>query len=205
MKACLLALLLLLTAFPLHAQKITYLKALPTGDFVTVYYQLDSTLDGQVFNVELYSSHDDYQKPLQNVRGDQGAGIVAGNLKKIEWGVRQELGRFRGDLAFEVRAHVIFSPITILFPYAAVSLQRGQAYPITWQGGLESDSLQLNLIAQGRHPVPIGSTANTGKYDWVLPDKLPERNDYQLEAIWWNRGKRYQALSGKFSVKKKVS
>jgi hypothetical protein len=205
MKTCLVIPFVLLAISKINAQKISYLKALPTGDFVTVYYQLESPLDGQVFNVELYSSHDDYQKPLQNVRGDQGAGIVAGKLKKIEWGVRQELGRFRGDLAFEVRAHLIFSPITILFPYATVSLQRGQAYSFTWKGGLESDSLQFNLIAEGRHPVPVGSTTNTGKYDWVLPDKLPERNDYQLEAIWWNRGKRYQALSGKFSVKKKVS
>jgi hypothetical protein len=186
------------------AQNISYLQALATGDFVSIYYTLDDSLPGQVYEVTLYSSHDRYEQPLQIVRGDVGADITGGSLKKIEWGATQELKRHRDSLTFEVRAKLTFSPITLLFPYSGAGLQRGDTYSVSWQGELAGDSLELMLLAQGQNPIPIAVVPNTGHYEWTLPARLAEGNRYRLQLSWWNGGRNYQTRSGAFSIRRKV-
>ncbi len=198
-----LAFILLSVGVTCSAQQISYLQAITTGDFVTIYYDLDSTLSGQLLHVDLFSSHDQYQQPLQYVRGDVGDHIKPGKMKKIEWGAKKELNQYRGELTFEVRARLTFSPITIVFPHHLANLQSDQIDTLVWKGGLADDSLQLNLLWENHKAVPIAVVPNTGHYEWNIPKKMRERRDYRLEISWWNKGKKYQTQSSQFSIKRK--
>ncbi len=204
MKTCYLVFILFLSVAQCVAQEVSYVQALVTGDFVSIYYNLESTQPGQVFYVEVFGSHNQYQEPLRHVRGAIGADVLPGKMKKIEWGVKNELEQYSGDISFEVRARILFSPVTIKFPQSLTHLQRGHTYTFTWEGGLPDENLLLTLLREGNQPVPIAVAANSGSYGWTVPKNMAEANNYQLEISGWGDKSKYKSRSGLFVIKRRV-
>lgn len=204
MKTASLVFILFLFILPCRAQEVSYVQAVVTGDFVSIYYTLESHIPGQVFEIDVFSSHNDFQEPLKHVRGEVGPDILPGKMKKIEWGVKNELEQYSGEVTFEVRAKVMHFPVTILFPQSLTHMQRGHTYKLTWEGGLPDENLLLTLQREGNQPIPIAVVANNGSYEWKVPKNLPEATNYYLEISGWGDKSKYKSKSGLFAVKRRV-
>ncbi len=188
-----------------YSQEITYVQAAITGDFVTVYYTLECSVPDQVFAIDLYSSQDGYQKPLQRVRGDVGEGVTAGEIRQIEWGINEEFTQHADTLTFEVRARQTFAPVSIRFPQALTHLQKGINYRVAWEGGLPDGTLELLLVKEDKILLPIAAVPNVGFYEWTVPRDIPEGHQYRLRIRGKGPRGDYETNSGRFAIKRKVS
>ncbi len=185
-----------------RAQKIYGLQAEAIGDYVVVYYDLEGTLEGQWFKVELYSSHNQFSEPLHQVRGDAGSGVTAGKRKKIEWGAQKELGNYKGELIFEIKAQLVFSPIVLQHPQARDKYRRSKSYLLNWKGGVAGEKLRLELLREGTSTKLIAEVPNTGSYTWQIPGGMPVGNNYRLR-ISSLTGQAVQT-SEPFTIKRRV-
>ncbi len=197
-------LVLLLGVDACFAQQIPYTRALVTGDFVTIYYTLESSRPGQEFYVELYHSYDQYQKPLQHVRGDVGSRIPAGEMRKIEWGIQKEMDAYQGEMAFEVRARLVYSPVVITFPQSLTQLKCGETYDIRWEGGSTDKPVQLTLFQEGGQGIPLAVVSNSGHYRWEISRKIRQADNYRLEISEPGKNVRHRTISGKFAIRRRV-
>ncbi len=203
MKYGYLLLLLLLPATGSWAQKISNIRAQATGDYVTIYYDLEGTLAGQLFKVELYSSHNQFQAPLHHVRGDAGPGVTPGKKKTIEWGAQKELASYQGEIIFEVKAQLVFSPIVLQTPQANDKYRRGKSYILNWWGGVEGENLHLELLREGMEDKLIAEVPNKGSYIWEIPAGMPVGNNYRLRIS--NQTGKASQTSENFTIKRRVS
>src|SRR4051812_7433467 len=92
-------LLLLCFCYPAVAQKLTNVRATidSATNTVNILYDLQGAMEGQLYQVNLYSSHNNFSSPLSFVNGDVGDGITPGTDKQIVWQPK-ELLNFNGQL-----------------------------------------------------------------------------------------------------------
>ncbi len=97
------------------AQKLSNVRAAVNLSTVTIRYDLEGAIPGQLFEVNLYSSYNGFSAPLAMVSGDVGKEIQPGMQKEIQWQTK-ELPDFDGKLSFDVRALLTFSPFEVKSP-----------------------------------------------------------------------------------------
>jgi hypothetical protein len=198
---------LLCLFLPLQAtfgQSITNVRAETSGDVIYVYYDLLGTAEGQLYQVNLYSSHNDMAQPLSFVSGDTGSNVQAGAAKKIEWQAKKEVLRFTGQITFQVQASLVFSPLRVKSPALASSYKRGKSYPLTWEGGMSGENVRLELY-QGTSKVnDIVRVNNNGNYSWNIPVATPLGNNYKIKVSSVDKPENTH-LSESFAIKRKVS
>jgi hypothetical protein len=180
-----------------NAQKIENLRAVVQASEIVITYTISPTNTLDKFDISIYSSHNNYSTPLQQVSGDIGRGIGAGENKRIIWYARNELGDFKGDISFEVRAEVI---ATFVQTNQFNSVKRGKSIPITWRGGNNSQDVKVELLKGGVIESVIATTSNNGSYSWSIPSKEKVGSDYQIRLT---NGKE-TVVSSSFSIKHKV-
>jgi hypothetical protein len=198
------SLLLVFLVVPVWAQRITNVQAQMVGDYVSIQYDLAGEIPGQVFEVALYSSHNDYSQPLKQVRGEVGPDITPGRQKAIEWGAQKELTRFTGDVTFEVRANLTFSPIAIGYPAVESVFRRGHAYKLQWKGGLAGEKLRLELIRDGFPNQVIDNVPNTGNYTWRVAEETPIAENYRLKITAQSNNVLNTKTSDLFAIKRRI-
>ncbi|SMG12891.1 hypothetical protein SAMN05661096_00553 [Marivirga sericea] len=71
---------LLIVSYNSQSQTVENVTATVKGDIIIVSYDLVSTSD-ELFNINLYSSKDNFEKPLALVTGDVGPNIANGKEK----------------------------------------------------------------------------------------------------------------------------
>jgi hypothetical protein len=199
-----LSLLLVLLVIPVRAQRITNVQAQVVGDYVSIQYDLAGEVPGQVFEVALYSSHNEFTQPLKQVRGAVGPDITPGREKNIEWGAQKELTRFTGEVTFEVRANLTFSPIAIQHPELESVFRRGHAYKLQWKGGLAGEKLRLELIRDGFPNQVIDNVANTGNYSWRVAEETPIAENYRLKITAQSNNILNTKTSDLFAIKRRI-
>ena len=91
----------------LKAQKVENVRASSSGEQIIIIYDLTGTKADQRFKVNLYSSHNNFASPVQQVTGEVGDNIAAGKNKRIAWSAKDEIKDFKGSLTFEVRADLV--------------------------------------------------------------------------------------------------
>ncbi|QHT69793.1 hypothetical protein GXP67_25680 [Rhodocytophaga rosea] len=202
MKVFTAGLLLYLMAYPAFSQQISNVRATADSAFVTILYDLQGTIEGQLFTVELYGSHNEYNSPLLYVTGEVGNKIKAGKNKKMVWQTR-ELNNFEGDITFDVRAELAFSPFAVKSPGKTSGYKRGKTYQIEWAGGLTSDKVNVELYRNDVKISSITSTANKGKHSWNVPDKSKPGGNYQLRVSSEANPDNF-SLSRKFSIRRRI-
>lgn len=198
------SLLLVLLVVPARAQRITNVQAQLVGDYVSIRYDLAGEIPGQVFEVALYSSHNEFSQPLQQVRGAIGPDITPGREKTIEWGAQKELTRFTGEVTFEVRANLTYSPIAIQNPQVESVFRRGHAYKLQWKGGLAGEKLRLELIRDGFPNQVIDNVANTGTYSWRVAEETPIAENYRLKITAQSNNVLNTKTSDLFAIKRRI-
>ena len=193
--------LLLLVSLQVSAQQVSNVNARLSGENVIITYDLVGAKVGQKFRIELYSSHDNYQSPLKEVSGDVGENQLGGSGKQITWRAKQELHVFSGNVTFEVRSTITFSPIQITSPTSSSSFKTGSSLPVKWSGGMPNSTLQLELLKSNSLSRTIGTTANTGLYTWPIPKDLEKGSDFSLKMYDPSDRANTEIVSSNFVIK----
>ncbi len=197
-----LLILVLVTPGLLNAQQVTNIQASQLSDTVVrVTYDLQAELPGQLFEVQLFSSANDFILPLIYVEGDVGPDVPGGSNRFIDWNVARELIAFDGDLVFEVRAKLTFSPLQVTFPVGG-GVRRGTTQTITWLGSNPENYVDIELFRDDRKIGTISRTSNDGSYKWVVPIDTKPGQGYSIKISSTSSTQSHQG--GYFSVKRKV-
>ena len=166
----------------LYGQQVANIEATQLDEStIRVNYDLEGELPGQLFTVRLFSSANNFQLPLIFVTGDVGQEITAGKGKSIDWDISQELVAFEGDLTFEVRALITFSPIDVTFP-AQGAVRRGTTQGITWLGSNLSEYVDIELFRDDKKVRTIARTQNDGGYEWTIPLDVKAGQGYTVKV-----------------------
>lgn len=191
---------LTLTLFSFHAeaQRVDNVKASISGDIIIVSYDLIADTD-ESFNVNLYSSKDNFEQPLTLVTGDVGVNIKSGKGKRIEWLAKNELLDYKGNLIFEVRAFLpepAFDPLEFV-NFDLKEIKSGKSYRLQWEGGKEDEKIDLILFEDGNEKYKIATVNNDGRYLWKIP-KGNKSSTYQIQL----RAETGIVASNSFQIKK---
>src|SRR5690242_6358927 len=95
-----------LLASGVSGQKLSMHRIELVRDKLIVYYSLEDDNPNHQYQVDLYSSKDNFAVPLTKVKGNVGSEVKPGKEHSIEWNIVQEIGNYSGDIAIEVRARV---------------------------------------------------------------------------------------------------
>jgi hypothetical protein len=174
----------LLLLFSARGQSVTSVQARINGSQLEIVYQMGSMRNGQKFNVELYTSLDNYAEKLaEGVTGDVGEDmpLVFENVMIIEDPIAT-LGFVTSDIQFKVIAHMIYNPVEVTVPLAPFKVKRGKVVEVFWRGGLAGENVSFNLyrnnslILSDLYTVPNLQTAEV-----VIPKKQEKGEGYNLE------------------------
>ncbi|QHT71578.1 hypothetical protein GXP67_35395 [Rhodocytophaga rosea] len=164
-----------------YGQRVTNVRAQARGNVVTLTYDLQGTIIGQLYKVEVFSSHNEMAQPLVHVRGEVGPDMKPGINKIIEWGSMKELGDYDGEISLEVRATLTFSPIRFTTPKSNAIYKRGKSYKFNWLGALPNENLQLELYSDTTRQYELGRLLNKGVYQWEIPVNAAPGKTYRLK------------------------
>jgi hypothetical protein len=184
-----------------EAQSVKNIEAKVLDDIIVVTYDLNGSED-QVFNVNIYSSKDNFETPLTLVTGDVGQNVVPGNKKRIEWLAKNELGDFEGNLIFEVRAFLpepAFDPLEFV-GFNLTEIKSGKSYRIQWKGGKPKEKIDILLYEDGKQQSKIAQVDNSGKYLFKIP-KGSKSSNYRIQLD----GDSGTVGSSQFKIKRGIS
>ncbi len=170
-------------------------EAINGGESVIITYDLTGGNASSKYNVTVYSSHNNFAAPLNQVTGDLNE-VKPGTGKRIVWNTRNEITSYSGDITFELRADPIALPLSVKTPGG---VKKGKATTITWEG-TTGESVQLDLVKNGTVVNQIGRTNDLSKYVWSVPADLEKGSGYQVRLTANGR----TVSSDSFSVKSKV-
>jgi hypothetical protein len=172
---------LIFFSLQVKSQTVENVSATVKGDIIIVTYDLVSNAD-EVFNVNLYSSKDNFEKPLTLVTGDVGPNIVSGKGKRVEWLAKNEFREYSGNLIFEIRAFLpeaAFDPLE-LQNFSISEIKSGKSYRLQWTGGKKNENIDIFLFENGSQKAKISTVRNSGKYLWKIP-KGKKSSTYQVQ------------------------
>ena len=162
----------------LFGQSVDNVQAEQKANSIEVTYDLISPVEGQKYTVELYSSKDNYKFPIQFVTGDAGPGVETGKGKKIYWEIARELGGYKGELKFELRALLSYTPLKFISPKTSV-FKRTQSYQLAWSG-LQENPYKVELLKGNKSFGTIGDTTNP-TINWKIPVSYKPGDDYAIK------------------------
>ena len=166
---------------------------------IEITYDLIGDETGRTFDLNLYSSADNYSTPLTLVEGDVGTEIEPGADKTIAWKIREELGEFKGDIFLEVRGIITPPLVDIRSPQMNETFRRGKTSSILWQSAA-SRSLSLVLYQSGSRVASLGNNIpNTGSYTWELPKDMSKGKNYSLRFSDVNNPSK-SVMSAEFTI-----
>lgn len=162
-------------------QQISNIRASQLNEnTIRVNYDLEGEVSGQLYRVDLYCSTNQFNLPLEFVDGYVGENVEAGINNFIDWDLSRELVAFQGELNFEVRAELTFTPISMVFPEGS-SVRRGKQQLINWKGSNVNERVDIQLMRDGRRVGTIASTVNDGQYEWDVPYSAKPGNGYSVK------------------------
>ena len=167
------------------------------GEKIVITYDISADFAGDKFDISLYASSNNFSSPLQQVRGDVGKGQADGKSKRIEWDAKNELGNFKGELSFEVRAEVIAA---FMLRNEIKSAKRGKSVQLDWRGGAKNQDVKIELLKAGVSQGVVGTVTNNGTYQWNVAANEKTGSGYQLRFI---NGKE-AVTTQSFSIKHKI-
>lgn len=216
-KSIILSGIFFISAYICSAQELSKFQVELQGSDVVVHYALNSPNADGLYEIELYSSHNNFNAPVKMVSGDVGDEIRSGSDKKVVWTAAAELGStFKDRLSVELRARYYVPFVKIIKPVDASSalqrgkvsgiakLHRGKISNIEWSGGSSSTAIRIDLLKGGVRLQTLGTTANTGLYSWHIPSNTKIGNDYSL-MLTDSRNAEDAVKTEVFSIRPKIA
>jgi hypothetical protein len=170
---------LLLGSHVLLAQKVQIKKVELAGEKIIVHYDLDDANPNVDYLINLHSSHDNFNSPLQNVSGDVGVEVKPGFGKKIVWNVREEIGGYKGRLSLEIRGRVFVQFAKLEFD-PKKSFKRGKNMQLKWRSGNPSGRLHVELFNGTERVAGDNNIPNSGSTSLLIPASAKPGKNYRL-------------------------
>lgn len=173
------------------------------GNKVVLHYKVEDPNKENRYLVNLFTSQDNFSAALAKVSGDVGTDVTPGDDKKIIWDITNELGPFKGKLAFEIRARV-FVPFVRLPDFDEGKVfKRGKNYPVTWTSGNLGGQVNIELFQQDKRIWGENNIQNVGRFDWFIPTSVGRGSDYRLKFTN-TRDRNEVAYTEEFTIKPRV-
>ena len=162
------------------AQTVIVKKVELAGDIIIVHYELDDGNPNNEYQLNLFSSKDNFASPLKKVKGDVGNEIKPGINKKIEWNIREEFGGYKGRLSLEVRGK-IYSPFVKLQNFDVTKkYKKGKSISLTWKPG-NTNPINIELYKGTDRVMGEVNHPNNGAYTLFVPAHAKPGKDYRLK------------------------
>jgi hypothetical protein len=167
---------------------------------VTIEYKLTAEHPEERYQIWIYSSLDNFKKPLSNVEGDVGLNITPGQ-KTIIWDYSKSIYGYNVGVQFELAYELMFDPLRFeMMNYKAV--KRGGTQEIRWSGSEIKDELTLQLLRHGVVAKEYTDLPNSGYFNMSVGKR--KGKGYQL-ALISEKDPLNRTLSEKFRIKSKVA
>ena len=157
--------LLLSGYFFAQAQQIENLSSDLNGDIIEVTFDLIDVKGGQTFDLQLFSSHNNFSSPLLNVSGDVGEEVISGKGKRIVWEAKKELGEYKGEIYLEVRGIVTPPFVRVLSPKEGDKFKPGKEIDISWDTSISGDKMNIDLFRDGGKVSTMERSISNGKFE----------------------------------------
>ena len=181
LKTAIVANLLLLSFTQTYPQEIVIRKVeLNNGKILLHYDLMDDNPDHRYF-LQLYSSMDNFAKPLKKVTGDIGIGIPIGNNKVVTWDVSGELNtKHEGTIFLSIKGQV-YIPFIIFTHFSDhLVFRRGKSYFLTWSAEKLEGNLNFDLYHGENKIWTLPDVPNTGRMKLVIPIRLKPADNFQF-------------------------
>jgi hypothetical protein len=163
------------------AQKVTIKKLEQAPTELNIYYDLEDSERNRTYLVQLFSSVDNFSKPLEIVSGEVGIDIKPGINRKIVWGINKELGStFIGDVQLEIRGKLYVPFIQVNNTEKNRVVKRALPTEFSWAGNTDNKMLTFNLFRNEQFVAQVASVPNTGQAEITLPPKTKPGDGYYL-------------------------
>ncbi|WNJ19202.1 GPI anchored serine-threonine rich family protein [Pontibacter sp. G13] len=181
-----------------HVQ-IEEIEKMANGDSLRITYELISPLGDLGYEVTLFARLDTGLKQLTSLTGEFGEEIGPG-VHEVVWNAKQELGRYRGKIALEVRALPNFYFIT---PESGQLFMQGKAYTISWYGkNSDKDALTMTLYRDDEPIDTIATVDASNSYTWRVPRGLDSGEGYRIRVSGTDLSN-VDAYTSSFSIQNK--
>lgn len=161
------------------AQSVKIKRIELANNKVIVTYDLDDSNPNNEYQLNLYSSKDNFTVPMTKVKGDIGNEIKSGNNKKVEWNIREEFGDYEGDLALEIRGRVFVAFAKLQDFNDQKSYKRGKTYTLNWKPG-NTNPIHIELFKGSERLIGELNHPNNGSYLLTMPPHAKRGDDYRL-------------------------
>lgn len=186
------------------AQQVDNVRAEWKGDVIYVFYDLKGSMPNQKYKVSLYSTHNNLQEPLALVSGDIGDTITAGTEKKIEWQAKSEVSKYNGEMAFEVQATLVFSPLVLTMPQTTKVYKRAKEHNFSWKGGVADEKVRVELYDGNTRVAETADIPNKKAINWKIPANIKPGDNYRLKVTTTSYPDNY-GLSNRFIIKRRYN
>jgi len=186
------------------SQEIKNIRAAREGEMVAIYFDLAGKTDSDVFGVQIFCSFNNYAEPLQFIMGDVGNRVSAGTGKKASWDFTKELGSYKGEVIFEVRATLVGGFYEFQTPSTYSKFKKGGLMPLNWSGGDPGDKVMIDLYkGDSKYSTITQSMENEGKFSWTVPKKAKSGGDYKVK-ITNTSNYNNTGMSAEFKISPKI-
>jgi hypothetical protein len=182
--------------------KITQVELQSNGDVVLNYSLQDDKADRK-YSIYLYTSADNFIRPLEKLSGDIGVNLSVGADKKLIWHAKEELGEtFKGGISLELKGSIYVPFITLDGFDDYKEFKRGKPYEVTWTGGRGDNVLNFELYRGDDKVKVLEERPNVGNTTIVIPkDVKPGRYKFKISD---SRNKDEVVYTLDFIVKRNV-
>ena len=176
--------------------------SLENGKVVVRYDFLEGD-EGVDYELYLYSSHDNYTKPLQYTTGDVGKNIKPGKGKVIIWDAQKELGNFKGDLNLKIKGSKYIPFVEFENIHENQKIKRGEPFELLWTTNTKTDKVLLKILRYGVPVTEPVAIKNNGRYSWNVPSDIRPGKGYTFQVHDAENQLRKET-SNQFTVRRKV-
>jgi len=175
-------LILLTTINYCFSQKLENLITEVQEGKVIIRYDLIDNDPENKYDIQLYSSDNNYRSALALVTGDIGPEITSGKDKIITWDAKGELKRYNGNITFEIRVELNGGKISFNNPLSETTFKRGFPYQIKWHGGKLNPDFEIQLYKNNVMQKSLGKSEGKKSFTWSIPVKNKPGN-YQIKLL----------------------
>jgi hypothetical protein len=194
--------LLLLLCTGIYAQKVAVKKVELAGEKIIVHYDLEDSNPSHEYQINLYSSQNNFSTALTHVKGDVGIEVKSGSDRRIEWSIREELGPYKGKLSLEVRGKVYAPFVKIQSFDVSKKYKRGKSYPLSWRIGA-ANPIHIELYKGSQRVIGELNHPNNGTFSLSVPAGSKPGKDYRIK-ITDSKNSDEVVYTGYFQVTPKV-
>lgn len=147
---------------------------------MTVNYNIIDERQDRSYTIRLYSSLDNFIRPLELVSGDAGVDILVGPNKSITWKAKEELGAdFNGGLKLELKGQLYVPFVELDGIEEGMTLKRGAPNDLVWFGGRGDNILLIELYKGDKLVKSFDEYPNNGKAEITIPSGVKPGNGYR--------------------------